>query len=73
MATEGHKKKSQGGHQQVRKEKKDKELKEMREELNRLMLKMQQEAQGRWKYEWPLKRKVKWPIQQLISRRKKKI
>ena len=49
----------------------DKELEEIRAELDRLMLKMQQEAHISWKYEWPLKRKVKWPIQQLIARRKK--
>jgi len=40
MAIEGHKKKSQGGCQQMSKEKKEKYLKDMREELNRLMLNM---------------------------------
>jgi hypothetical protein len=51
----------------------DKELKETQERLDRLMQKMQQEAQGSWRYEWPMKQKVKWPIQQLISRRQKQV
>jgi hypothetical protein len=76
MATEGHRQGPRGDHKRMRREEMDKELKETREELNRLMLKwkkMQQGEKGRWRYEWPMKKKVKWPIQQLISRRKKKI
>jgi hypothetical protein len=33
----------------------------------------QRMQQGRWRYEWPMKGKVKWPIQQLISRKQKKM
>jgi hypothetical protein len=32
------------------------------------MMKMQQEAQGGWTYEWPLKRKVKCSIKKLLAR-----
>jgi hypothetical protein len=39
-----------------KKEEMDKELEEMRAEMERLMLKMQQESQVHWKYEWPMKR-----------------
>jgi hypothetical protein len=49
---------------------KDKELKEILEELNRMMLKMQQEVRGSWRYEWPLKLKVRWLLSnKLVSRR----
>jgi hypothetical protein len=41
MATKGHKEKDQGGLQQVSEEHRDKKLEEIREDLNRLMLKMQ--------------------------------
>jgi hypothetical protein len=44
----------------------------MREEINRLMLNMQREEKGIWRYEWPMKQKEKWPIQQMISIRQKK-
>jgi hypothetical protein len=60
-----------GDHKKMRKEEMDKEIKETRERLDRMMQKMQQEAQGSWRYEWPMKQKVKWPIQQLISKKQK--
>jgi hypothetical protein len=41
----------------------NKELKETQERLDRLMLRMQQEERGSWRYEWPIKQKVKWHIQ----------
>jgi hypothetical protein len=40
----------------------DKELEDIREELDKMTLKMQKEEQVCWRYEWPLKRGVKWPI-----------
>jgi hypothetical protein len=63
MATEGHKCGRRGDHQKKRKEKIDKELIEIRERMEQLTLKMQQETKVHWTYEWPLKRKVKWPVQ----------
>jgi hypothetical protein len=53
------------------KEDMDKELKETIEKIDMLMQKMQQEAQRSWRYESPLKKRVKCPIQQLISMKKK--
>jgi hypothetical protein len=44
---------------QIRKEEMDKEIKETQEELDKIMQKMQQEGQGIWRYDWPMKRKVK--------------
>jgi hypothetical protein len=76
MAIEGHRQGPRGDHKKMSREEMDKELKETREELNRLMLKwqsIQQGEKGSWRYEWPMKKKVKWPIQQLISRKQKQM
>jgi hypothetical protein len=35
----------------------EKELVEIREQMEKLAFKMQQEAKVRWRYEWPLKRR----------------
>jgi hypothetical protein len=51
MDAEGHKQKSQGGNQQMSKKHNNKDLEELRTNLNRLMLNMQQKAQGCWRYE----------------------
>jgi len=48
----------------------DKELREIREEMESLALKMQREGKVCWRYEWPLKRKTMWPIRKLLARRK---
>jgi hypothetical protein len=37
--------------------------------MEQLTLKMQQETKVRWRYEWPLNRKVKWPIQKLLAKK----
>jgi hypothetical protein len=37
--------------------------------MEQLTLKMQQEAKVRWRYEWPLNRKVKWHVQKLLVRK----
>jgi hypothetical protein len=47
----------------------DKELEEVREEIDKLMIRMQQEVQGGWKYEWPLNKKARCLVQKLFSRR----
>jgi hypothetical protein len=41
--------------------------------MDRLTLKMQQESQVHWRYEWPLKRRVKWHVQKLLARRKQQV
>jgi hypothetical protein len=39
----------------------------------RLAFKMQQEAKVHWRYEWPLKRTTKWPVQKLLVKRKQQV
>jgi hypothetical protein len=73
MATEGHMGGQGKDHQQKNKVEIDKELTEIREKMERLALKMQQDAKVHWTYEWPLKRKVKWPVQKLMSRRQQQM
>jgi len=51
------------------KDRMDKQFKETREELDKLMIIIKQEEKGSWRYEWPTKKKVRWPIEDLISRK----
>jgi hypothetical protein len=69
MAIEDHECGQREGHQQKIKPEMDMELIEIRENMERLALKMQQEAKVHWRYEWPLNRKAKWPIQKLLARK----
>jgi hypothetical protein len=48
----------------------EKELVEIREQMEKLAFKMQQEAKVRWRYEWPLKRTTKWKFHRLLVRGK---
>jgi hypothetical protein len=48
----------------------DKELTEIRADIENLELEMQQKAKPRWVYEWPMKKaKEKWPVKELMVRR----
>jgi hypothetical protein len=57
----------------MKKDKVDKELREIRENMENIALKMQQETKVHWTYEWPLKRKVKWLVQKLLAGRKHQV
>jgi hypothetical protein len=73
MATEGHGR-GQGKDRQQKIERIDKELIEIRERMDQLTLKVQQEAKVHWRYEWPLNRKkVKWHVQKLLARKKQQV
>jgi hypothetical protein len=65
--------KAMGGRREVRKKKcnpeMDLELNEIRERMEQLALRMQQEAKVHWRYECPLKRKEKWLVQNLLARK----
>jgi formyltetrahydrofolate synthetase len=73
MDTKGHMGGQGKDHQQKNKVEIDKELIEIRENMERLALKMQQDAKVHWTYKWPLKRKLKWYVQKLMSRRQKQM
>jgi hypothetical protein len=47
----------------------DKELVEIRERMEQLTLKMQQEVKLHWRYEWPLNKKAKCLVQNLLARK----
>jgi hypothetical protein len=69
MATEGHERGQRGDRQKKSKAEIDEELAEIRERMEQLTLKIQQETKTRWTYEWPLKRKEKWPVRRLLARK----
>jgi hypothetical protein len=48
----------------------DLELNEIREMMEHIALNMQQETKVHWRYECPLDRKEKWPVQKLLARKK---
>jgi hypothetical protein len=58
---------------QKRKVEIDKELSEIRAEMEMLAFKMQQEAKVHWRYEWPLKRTTKWHVQMLLAQRQQHV
>jgi hypothetical protein len=52
----------------------DKELIEIRANIEELELWMQQKAKPRWVYEWPIKKlKIKWPVKELMVRRQRRL
>jgi hypothetical protein len=73
MATEGHGRGGKKNHQQQRKDEMDEELTEIRERMEELALRMQQDAKTHWVYEWPMKGKVKWPVKKLLARRQQRL
>jgi hypothetical protein len=45
----------------------DKELADIKREMEELEMKMRQDKKPRWVYEWPMKKpKVKWPVRELM-------
>jgi hypothetical protein len=62
MAIEGHRyyerRRKEENHAEI-----DKEVVDIREDIEKIALWMQQKAKPRWVYEWPMREpKVKWPI-----------
>jgi hypothetical protein len=48
----------------------DEELTDIKEKLEKLALRMQQNAKSRWVYEWPMRKlKEKWVVKELMARR----
>jgi hypothetical protein len=48
----------------------DKELAEIRARMEQLALRMHQDEKPHWVYEWPMKKKVKWPVKKLLAKGK---
>jgi hypothetical protein len=51
----------------------DKELIEVRARMEDLALQVQQNTKTHWVYEWPMRRKVKWPVKELMIRRQQRL
>jgi hypothetical protein len=73
MATEGHGRGRREDHQQKGKVEMDKELSEVRERMENLAFKMQQDAKAHWVYEWPMKKKGEMASSEIVGQRTKKV
>jgi hypothetical protein len=51
----------------------DLELAKVRERIEKLALQMQPNTKTHWVYEWPLRRKEKWPDKKLLARRQQRL
>jgi hypothetical protein len=69
MATEGHARGGKKKHQQQENATRDKKLAKIRAMMDELALQVQHDTKSQWVYEWPMKRKVKWPVRELVARR----
>jgi hypothetical protein len=47
----------------------DLEFNEIRERMEKLVFKMQEDARAHWVYEWPMKKRVKWPSKEIVGQR----
>jgi hypothetical protein len=68
MDIKGHRSGQGSDRQQKRKVEMDKELSEIREQMEKLAFKMKRDPRVHWVYEWPMKKKVKWPVKRLLAR-----
>jgi hypothetical protein len=70
MATEGHKHAEKKSSKMMSEIEMDKELTDIKREMEELKMKMWQDKKLRWVCEWPMQKpKVKWPVKQLMARR----
>jgi hypothetical protein len=69
MATEGHGRGHWEDWKKKRNPKMDLELAEIRARMEELARQVHQNAKTHWVYEWPLRRKAKWPVKKLLARR----
>jgi hypothetical protein len=68
MATEGHEHGQRGDQQKKKNPDMDLEFNEIRARMEKLAFKMQKDARAHWVYEWPMKKRVKWPVKELLAR-----
>jgi hypothetical protein len=73
MGIEGHGRGGKKNHQQKRKDEMDKELMEIRARMEELSFQMQQDEKTQSMYEWPLRRKEKWQVKELLARRQRRL
>ena len=67
MATKGHKHAERKSQKLMSATEMDKELADIKQEMEELEMKMRQNKKQRWVYEWPMQtQKVKWPIRELM-------
>jgi hypothetical protein len=73
MVTEDHGRGHKEDHKKKKKLEMDLELTEVRARIEQLALRMQQNTKTHWVYEWPMRRKEKWPVEKLLARRQQRL
>jgi hypothetical protein len=74
MATEGHKHAEKKSSKLMSAAEMDKELADIKREMEELEMKMRQNKKQRWVYEWPMQTpKVKWPVRELMVKRQQRL
>jgi hypothetical protein len=68
MATECHERGRRGDQHKKKNTNMDMDFNEIRSQMDMLKFKMQQDSKSQWVYEWPMKKRVKWPIKELLAR-----
>jgi hypothetical protein len=51
----------------------DLEFNQIKSQMEKLAFKMQQDAKVHWVYEWPMKKKAKWPVKKLLAREQQRL
>jgi hypothetical protein len=74
MATGGHKHAEGKSPKLMSATEMDKEITDIKREMEELEMKMRQNKKTRWVYEWPMKTpKVKWPVRELMVKRQQRL
>jgi hypothetical protein len=74
MATEGHRPAEKKSPNMMSAAEMDKEMVDIKREMEELELKMRQNRKLRWVHEWPMKTpKMKWPVKELMARRQQRM
>jgi hypothetical protein len=74
MATEGHKHAEKKSAKLMSAAEMDKELTDIKREMEELEMKMRQNKKPRWMHEFPMKKaKVKWPVRELMVMRHRRL
>jgi hypothetical protein len=74
MATEGHRSAEWKKPELMSATEMDRELADIKREMEELEMKMRQNKKPRWVHEWPMKEpKIKWPVRELMARRQRRL
>jgi hypothetical protein len=74
MVTEGHRSVERKKPELMSAAEMDKELADIKREMEELEMKMWQNKKPRWVHEWPMKEpKMKWPVREMMAKRQRRL